>query len=96
MSTDNMHVWGDLEVHPGYTIRQELVARGVTQRDLAERMGQPEQVVSDIVNGYKPITESTARGLEEALDIPAAFWINLESVHATTRARLAQRLARES
>lgn len=41
---------------PGDFIREELEARGWTQRDLAEILGRPIQAVNAIVNGKKEIT----------------------------------------
>ena len=48
---------------PGDFIREELEARGWTQRDLAEILGRPIQAVNSIVNGKKEITPETAVAL---------------------------------
>ena len=91
MATNGTDAWGGLEVHPGYTLRQEIEARGLTQRGLATRMGRPEQVISDIVNGRKSITPSTATELERVLDIPAYFWVDLVRQHDLAIGRIAER-----
>ena len=91
MATDGTDAWGGLEVHPGYTLRQEIEARGLTQRGLATRMGRPEQVISDIFNGRKSITASTATELERVLDIPAYFWVDLVRQHDLAIGRIAER-----
>ena len=91
MAINDTDVWGGLEVHPGYTLRQEIEARGLTQRGLAMRMGRPEQVISDIINGRKSITPSTATELERVLDVPAYFWLNLVRQHELARGRIAER-----
>ena len=91
MATNTSEVWGGLEVHPGYTLRQEIEARGITQRGLAKRMGRPEQVISDIVNGRKSITATTATQLERVLDIPAQFWVNLVRQHDLAIGRIEER-----
>jgi len=64
---------------PGKIIRDELKARGWTQKYLAKLMGRPEQAVSEIVNAKKRITPETAVQLGEAFGTSALFWANLET-----------------
>ncbi len=66
---------------PGDFIREELEARGWTQRDLAEIIGRPVQTVSAIVNAKKEITPQTAVALGAALGTSAAFWLNLQTAY---------------
>ena len=68
-----------LAVPPGLTIRDELTARGMSQRQLAAAMERPVSAVNGIVVGKKAITPRTALGLEKALDIPARTWLRLEA-----------------
>jgi HTH-type transcriptional regulator/antitoxin HigA len=76
-------------VPPGDILRRELVARGWQGKDLAEIMGRPEQLVSQILTGKKQITEETALQLGEALGVDARFWINLETNYRLAVARRA-------
>lgn len=64
---------------PGEILRDELEARGWTQRDLARVLGRPAQVVSEIISGRKQITPQTSRELGEALGTSPGFWHRLES-----------------
>ena len=59
----------------------------MTQTDLARAMGRPVQAVNEIVNGKKAITGETAVALEAVLDIPAEFWMNLQSQYEIALAR---------
>jgi HTH-type transcriptional regulator/antitoxin HigA len=70
---------------PGAFLREELAARGWTQRDLAEVLGRPFQAVNAIVNGRKEITPRTARELEAAFGSSAEFWLNLEMAYQLHR-----------
>ncbi len=79
----------DTPVHPGELLVEELEVRGMTQKRLAEAMGRPPQVINEIVNGKKAITAETAVQLERVLDIPAQFWMNLQTGHDLSIARLA-------
>lgn len=63
---------------PGDILRQELDARGLSQRAFAEKIGRPEQLVSEIIRGKKRITAETALDFAETLGIEAEFWLNLE------------------
>jgi len=64
---------------PGETLKDELDARGWTQKEFAEIIGKPVQAVSEIVNGKKEITPETALLFSRAFGTSARFWLNLES-----------------
>ena len=84
----SVDAWSDLAIPPGETLRDELRARGLTQKELATRTGRPPQVISEIVRGKKAITAETALALEGVLDgISARFWLNLQSDYELTLAR---------
>jgi HTH-type transcriptional regulator/antitoxin HigA len=75
-------------VAPGRIVKQEIEARGWSQKDLAAVLGRPEQTVSEIVNGVKQITPETALELAQAFGTSPELWMNLE---ANYRLQLAQR-----
>lgn len=81
----------DLAIHPGEVLSEELDARAMTQRSLAEAIGRPEQVISEIVRGKKGITAETALQLSLVLGISAEFWMNLQSSYELALARQAVR-----
>lgn len=70
---------------PGDRLKEELEARGWTQADLAEILGRPPRLISEIITAKRAITPETAQGLGEALGTGAELWMNLE-----TQYRLAQ------
>ena len=88
---DRGAVYSDLAIPPGETLADEIAARGMSQTELAARLGRPVQVVNEIIHGKKAITDNTALALEKVLGIPAAFWVNLEQNYRMTRARLQER-----
>jgi HTH-type transcriptional regulator / antitoxin HigA len=65
-------------VSPGRILKQELEARGLTQKDMANIMGRPVQVISEIIREIKQITPATAIELAHALGTSPEFWLNLE------------------
>jgi HTH-type transcriptional regulator / antitoxin HigA len=85
----------DFAFSPGVYLRDELAQRGMTLTDLAERMGRPLSSLSRIVNAQTTITPATALQLEQALDISAEMWLNLEAQYRLRLARFANERARE-
>ena len=87
MSTTEIHP-ADLPASPpGRTLRRLLAREGMSQAELARRMGRPYQVINDIVNGRRPVTASTALQLERVLGLPARFWLIREADYRLKLAR---------
>ncbi len=74
-------------VPPGRILKQELEARGWSQKDLAAILGRPEQMVSEIVNGTKQITPETSLELAQAFGNSPELWLNLETNYRLEIAR---------
>lgn len=65
--------------HPGEVLKDELVAREMSQNMLAKEAKLTKSQVSQIANCERNITPSIAIKLEYALGIDAEFWLNLQS-----------------
>jgi HTH-type transcriptional regulator/antitoxin HigA len=77
----------DVAIPPGEYLAEEIEARGITQKELARRMGRPLNAINEIINGKKAITAVTALQLEDVIpEIPARFWLNLETDYQLTKA----------
>ena len=85
------HPISDLAIHPGELLEEEIEFIGMTQLELARRMGRPPQVVNEIIKGKKSITHETAVELENVLGISAQIWINSQSSYDFTLARSKER-----
>lgn len=82
----------DVAIPPGEYLSEEIEARGFSQKELARRMGRPLNAINEIINGKKTITADTALQLEEIMpEIPARFWLNLETDFQLTKALLSKR-----
>ena len=77
--------------HPGDLIKDELQARKMTQKQLAQIAGIAESVLSEIINGKRSISINSAVALEKALEIPADYWINLQSQYDLDSSAIAVR-----
>lgn len=64
----------DFLSQPGETLLETLEVKGMTQAELAIRMGRPKKTINEIIKGKTAITPETALQLEMALGIPASFW----------------------
>ena len=66
---------------PGATIKEQLVDRGMSQKEFAMRMGMSEKHISKLINGEVQLTPDVAMRLEMVLGMPAQFWSNLEATY---------------
>lgn len=70
--------------HPGEVLADELEARDMTQRELAEKVQVSAAMISAVVKGKKSISLQLALHLENSLAIPAEFWLNLQRQYDQT------------
>ena len=75
---------------PGDTIQETIDTIGMSQAELAERIGRPKEKLNDIIKGREPITIKTAVMLERVLGIPASFWIEREREYQLERSKIEQ------
>lgn len=73
--------------HPGEVIKDELIARGITQKEFAERIGVPYTMLNDILNERRPLSASVALYIETALGISADLLMGLQSDYTMQTAR---------
>jgi plasmid maintenance system antidote protein VapI len=66
---------------PGDTIKETLTERKISPETFAAMMAGNGFDVADLIAGREPITPEIAQELERALDIPAQFWINRETLY---------------
>ena len=85
-------IYPDVAIHPGEYLAEEIEARAITQTELARRMRRPLNTINEIINGKKAITAETALQFEDVMpEIPARFWLNLETDYQLTKALLGRR-----
>jgi addiction module HigA family antidote len=79
MATDKRYAFNpDYALPPGATLKEVLESKGISQSELATRMGMADKTISQIINGVAPVTFDTAYKLELVLGIPASFWNRME------------------
>jgi len=84
---------------PGETLLEAIQELGMSQAELARRMGRPKKTISEIIHGRAGITPETALELDRVLRIPASFWNNRDRhyrehlARADEKTRLATQVA---
>ena len=65
--------------HPGEMLLEEFVRPlGITQAELARRLGVSYPRLNEIIKGRRSVTPDTALRLAQVLDMPADFWLGLQ------------------
>jgi addiction module HigA family antidote len=65
--------------HPGTILQQDyLLDRGLSQSELARRVGCSHAKVNEVINGHRGVTPRFALDLERVLGTPAAMWLSLQ------------------
>lgn len=82
-----------IPIHPGEMLKDELEARGISQRKFAGVIGMPYTAFNEIVNGKRPITTDTALKIEAATGIAASIWIGLQTDYNMQTARRDSKLS---
>ena len=80
-------------IHPGEMLKDELQARGLSQRKFAGIIGMPYTAFNEIINGKRPITTDTALKIEAATGIAADLWLGLQADYNMQTARRDNRLS---
>lgn len=67
--------------HPGEILREEfLKPLGLTQRALAEHIGEEVKTINRLVNERGRVTIELALNLAEAFNTTPLFWINMQTL----------------
>lgn len=65
--------------HPGDVLKEELEARGISQKKFSEVLKMPYTQLNEILNGKRPVTTDFALMMEAALGINPELLINMQS-----------------
>ena len=79
--------YGYYTTHPGEVLKDELEARGISQRKFADSIGMGYSVLNEILNGRRPLTTTSALVFEAALGVPAEALMRLQLKYNIQSAR---------
>lgn len=77
-----------IAIPPGYTIKEQLEYKNMSQKEFAARMDMSEKHISKLINGEVLLTTDMAMRLELVLGISASFWSNLEFIYREKLAKV--------
>lgn len=77
--------------HPGTLILDEIKFRGLSQVDLAARMGVQKSLLNELIKGKRAINAELALLLDEILEISAEYWMKLQAQYELDQARIQQK-----
>ncbi len=77
----------DYAIHPGKTLKEVLAEKGILPKEFAVRTGKPIKTISNLLNGKTGVTPDMAVQFEKVLNIPANFWLKLQSEYEEFLAR---------
>lgn len=68
-----------IPVHPGEILKEELQARGISQKHFAEVTKIPYTMLNDILNAKRPVSTDFALTMEAAIGINADMLVNIQT-----------------
>lgn len=82
-----------LPTHPGDVLKEELEARGISQKQFSERTGVPYTMLNEILNGKRAVTSDFALIVEAALGINPDMMIAMQMRYNMVQSRLRPSMA---
>ena len=89
--SDGNEILSDTPIPPGEHLEEGIEYIGMTERELADKMGMSEQEVGELIRGEMAVTQDIADSLELILGVPAHMWVNLEARYQRTLAKKRER-----
>jgi HTH-type transcriptional regulator / antitoxin HigA len=77
--------------HPGEVLLDELKARDIRQKEFASEICMQPTMLNEIIKGKRPVTADIAILFEQALDVPAGFWMQFQSQYELDQARIKEK-----
>lgn len=74
--------------HPGVVLGEELEDRGIKPSAFALQLGLYPNVITKLIKGNCNISATLALKLEEALGMPAGFWMRMQAHYELNTERL--------
>ena len=76
-----------ITTHPGDVLKEELEARGISQKKFSEVLSSPYTQLNEILNGKRPVTTDFALMMEASLGINPELLINMQTRYNMSVAR---------
>ena len=77
-----------ISTHTGDVMKEEIEARGISQRQFSEMLGVSYTMLNEILNCKRPVTSDFALLVEACLGISPELLINMQSRYNLTKAKM--------
>lgn len=77
--------------HPGSLLLDEIKFRNLNQKEIANQMEIQPSLFNEIIKGKRALTADIAILLEKILEIPADYWMRLQSQYEIDLARIKEK-----
>ena len=67
-----------LPIHPGAVLKEELLKRGISQRQFSDWLQVPYTRMNEILNGKRPVTASFALMVQAAIGLDSELLTTLQ------------------
>ena len=81
---DGREIISELPIPPGEHLEEGIEYIGMTEQELADKMGMSEQAIGELIRGEMAVTQDIADKLELVLGVPSHMWVNLEARYQRT------------
>ncbi|MCY7327973.1 MAG: HigA family addiction module antidote protein [Saprospiraceae bacterium] len=71
----------DITLHPGEVLAMEIEARGIKKSDFAAQLKIKPSQLSELLHQKRHVGAQMALRLEALLNIPADFWMRVQSAY---------------
>lgn len=85
-----------MAVHAGEFLKDELVARKITQKQLATLTGIQAPIINDIIKGKRDVTAEQSILIGRALEIDDTFFFDMQKQYEIDKAKISKRVAEQS
>ena len=79
MATKSKRLVPARAIHPGEVLREELLERGIKQKDFAQTIGVQPTHLNEFIKGKRNLNDNLAIKLEKALGISYKNWMSLHT-----------------
>ena len=85
-----------MAVHAGEFLKDELIAREITQKQLASLTGIQAPIINDIIKGKRDVTAEQSILIGRALEIDDTFFFDMQKQYEIDKAKISKRVAEQS
>ena len=95
MATRNENATPWIAIHPGTILKYEIEERGMSQKNLADKIGMRPSHLNEIIKGKRAITIAVADKIEDVLGIPSVSLVNMQNQYEHDKNVLERRSVEE-